>query len=154
MPRINLVKAIVRYRPINPARQFVRGRENIENQTRYLLLQKATDTYLQENVGKWECVGGMIKPKETSIEAITREMTEETGLPNKSFKIVRQLPTRTSNDSICDVYLIDVSSTKIKLSEEHSEYQWFKAEEVKKQDLVKYADLLLEFFNNPEKYFN
>lgn len=158
MKELRLVKAIVRYRPINPARKFVQGNVSADSQARYLLMQKAIDAYFSQNVGKWECVGGRIKPKETSIDAITREMTEETGLGRDKFKIVKQLPilnmTDEEYDSHCDVYLIDATSTEITLSEEHSEYRWFKAEDIKKQALVKYAGILLEFFNNPEEYFN
>jgi hypothetical protein len=42
----------------------------------------------------------------------------------------------------------------VKLSGEHSDYRWLKASDIKNMPLVLYADLLLEFFNNPEKYLN
>lgn len=151
MQKINLVKAIVRYRSsVSPAQRFVYGDGKRENSTRYLLLRKAKDPNPKNN-GKWECSGGLIDPGESSRETIEREVKEETGL---AFRVVKQLPTLESDKSVCDVYLIDASSMDVILSSEHSDYQWFKAEDVQKQDLVAYADLLLEFFNNPEKYFN
>ena len=155
MQKLNLVKAIVRHRTsVVWTQKFLYGTGRKEDSSRYLLLQKAKDTN-SENIGKWECPGGRIKPKETSIEAITREMTEETDL---TFRVVKQLPTKTARgekyDSHCDVYLIDVASMNVKLSTEHSDYRWMKAEDIQKQNLVLYADLLLEFFNNPKKYLD
>jgi len=154
MKKLKLVKAIIRYKPAAFQREFV-GRNPIRGSSeRYLLLKKAADEYFPENIGKWECVGGIIKPKETSIETITRKMTEETGLEKKQFKIIRQLPTLKSDKNRCNVYLIDVASMNVRLSNEHIDYKWVKSEDVQKQDLVLYVDLLLEFFNNPKKYLN
>jgi len=151
MQKINLVKAIVRHTPVNFTRNFVQGAPDRKNSVRYLLLKKAEDKFFPENIGKWEFVGGVIKPRETSKEAIAREMKEETGLEGK---IVRKLPTLKSDKSICEVYLINANSMDVKTSAENSDYRWLKAEDIKKQDLVLYASLLLEFFNNPEKYLN
>jgi len=157
MQKLNLVKAIVRYNPsINPSEKFRYGNGKDGSSTRYLLLQKAIDAYFPENIGKWECIGGIIKPKGTSIETITRKITEETGLKKEKFQITKQLPTLRMTDkdydSHCDVYLIDVSSMNVILSPEHSDYNWSKIEDIKIRPLVLYANLLLEFFNNPEKY--
>ncbi len=159
MKEINLVKAIVRYRPSAIWKQrFVYGSERREDPTRYLLLQKAKDKFFPENIGKWEFCGGLVKKTETSEQAIKREMKEEIGLKEEKFMIVKQLPALTKEDEKydfhCDVYLIDVSSNTLHLSDEHSDYIWKKAEEIKDMPLVLYADLLLEFFNDSERYFN
>jgi 8-oxo-dGTP pyrophosphatase MutT (NUDIX family) len=155
MKELKLVKAIVRYCPsVTWNRRIVYEHPSKNDPTRYLLMQKAIDAYFPENIGKWECVGGIIKPGETSIEVITRKMTEETGLKRDKFEIVKQLPTLRSRESVCDVYLINAASMTIKFSKEHSDFCWKKAEDVKNMPLVLYADLLLEFFNNPKKYFN
>ncbi len=156
MPKIGLVKAIVRYRSSFAwTQKFVHGNRNKEHSTRYLLMQKAKDKFFPENIGKWEFVGGLVERGETSKQAITREVKEETGL---EFRVVKQLPTLRKADkkyeSTCDVYLIDVASMNVKLSPEHSDYRWMKAEDIQKQDLVLYADLLLEFFNNHQRYLD
>lgn len=159
MKKINLVKAIVRYRPSAIWKQrFAYGIEREEDPTRYLLMQKAEDKFFSENAGKWECSGGLVKKTETSRQAITREVKEEIGLKKEEFMIIKQLPPLKKKDGKydinCDVYLIDTSSLSVKLSPEHSDYIWKKAEEIKNMPLVLYADLLLEFFNNSERYFN
>jgi 8-oxo-dGTP diphosphatase len=120
---------------------------------KYLLLKKASDRYFPENVGKWECSGGTIEEGETSEQTITREVRRETGL---EFKIDKKITTLRqideAYDSICDVYLIKAKSHNVKLSDEHSDYKWIKADKVKDMPLVLYASLLLEFFNNEGKY--
>jgi len=133
--KLRLVKALVRHNG------------------KYLLLKKSRDKYFPENVGKWECSGGLIEKGETSRQTILREVRKETGL---EIKVIKKLPTLRQTDkfydSRCDVYLIDVNSEDIKLSDEHTEYQWLRADEVRNVQLVLYASLLLEFFNNPKKY--
>jgi len=134
--KLRLVKAIVRHN------------------NEYLLLKKEKDEFFPENIGRWECTGGLMKKGQTSRKRIIDKLKAETGL---DYKKIKKLPTlrMTSKDydSKCDVYLIDVNLKEIQLSDEHSDYKWIKAEDVKNMDLVLYANLLLEFFNNPKKYF-
>jgi 8-oxo-dGTP diphosphatase len=135
--KIRLVKALVRHNG------------------KYLLLKKSRDKYFPENIGKWECSGGLVNQRETSRQAILREVKRETKL---DIKRVKKLPTLRQidkdYDSKCDVYLIDTNSNEVSISDEHTEYQWIRAEEVKNMQLVLYASLLLEFFNNEGKYLN
>ena len=135
--KLKLVKALVRFNG------------------KYLLLKKARDRFFPENIGKWECSGGLIEEGETSRKTIIRKKKKETGL---DIKKIKKLPTirmtDKSYDSKCEVYLVDVSSEAVSISDEHSEYQWIKADEVKNTPFVLYASLLLEFFNNPNKYLD
>jgi 8-oxo-dGTP diphosphatase len=125
----------------------------IKHRDRYLFLRKAEDKYFSENIGKWECSGGTIKEGETSIDAILREVGRETGLEVKVNKELPKLRMTDENyDSECDVYLLESKSEDIKLSSEHSDYIWVYANEVRNMNLVLYASLLLEFFNNSERY--
>lgn len=157
MQKLHVVKAIVRYQPsVNTTPKFRYGNGENGSSTRYLLLKKQEDEN-PEAIGKWECAGGRIKPRETPLEAIAREIKEEIGIEiGRNAKIFKQFPTLKDiskrYDLECDVYLIEAYSMTIKLSSEHSDYAWKKAEEVKNMNLVPYANLLLEFFNNPEKY--
>jgi len=135
MKVFNVVKAIVRYKD------------------KFLFLKKAKDP-IQENIGKWECSGGRIQDKEDPKKAVLREVEEETGLQCKIIKKLAFLNMKTNEyDSRCGCFLLQANVDKVKLTEEHSDYKWIKAKKVKDINLVLFAGLLLEYFNNPEKYF-
>ena len=135
---INIAKALIRYNG------------------KYLMLRKADDAYFQENIGKWECPGGEIEENETPEQTILREVKEETGF---ICKIIKELPSLGMVDenynSYCRVYLLEAPEENITLNtKEHTNYQWTKPEQVKDLELALYVSLLLEFFNNPDTYFN
>jgi 8-oxo-dGTP diphosphatase len=134
-------------------RKIILTRALVRNNGKYLLLKRAKDDFLPENVGKWECPGGRLEESEKPSEQILREVEEETGL---KCKIIRELPFMLMKteaiDSNCFIFLLEASSRDVKLSEEHSEFKWLKAEEVKNMEMVKFATLLLEYFNNEEDY--
>jgi len=132
---IKIAKALVRYKG------------------KYLLLKKAEDAYFPENIGKWEFPGGIIE-NETPEECILRKTKDETGF---DCKIVKELPelrmTDENYDSHCKVYILEAPQKEITLdSKKHSEFIWVEPQEVKTTDLVLYANLLLEYFNNPNVY--
>ena len=115
-------------------------------------MKKAKDI-LPENNGKWECSGGKIKDKEDPQDTILREIKEETGLECKIIKELPILHMRNEKvDSVCRVYLLEAPSDKVRLSEYHSDYRWVNPKEVKKIELVMFADLLLKYFNNEKEY--
>jgi len=86
-------------------------------------------------------------------EVMLRESKRETGL---NCKIIKELPficmRDEKYDSNCYIYLLEADSDQVTLSEDHSEFTWIKPEEVKNMKLVKFASLLLEYFNNQEMY--
>jgi 8-oxo-dGTP diphosphatase len=120
---------------------------------KYLLLKRAKDP-IPSNVGKWECSGGRIE-NETPSENVIREVFEETGLKCKIVKELPFLSAKTSEIySECNCFLLEADSSDVQLSEEHSEFKWVDASEVKNMNLVMFASLLLEFFNNEEEYLS
>jgi 8-oxo-dGTP pyrophosphatase MutT (NUDIX family) len=153
MTKIDLVKIIVRYVPsfIQEQRLYGHGTKQNGDSTTYLWLKKAEDDN-PESIRKWECAGGKLKPKETPMRALTREMKEELKwIINKDYRFVGWLePIRN-----CAVGLVNAVSDKIdlsNLSSKHSDYIWNKKEESKKLDVVPYADLLFPYLNNPEEH--
>lgn len=134
-------------------RKIILTRALVRKDGKYLLLKRARDDFLSENVGKWECPGGKLEEGERPGEQILRECEEETGM---KCKMIRELPfmsMKTSEvDSNCFIFLLEAPSEKVKLSDEHSEFKWVKASEVKEMKMVKFASLLLEYFNNEESY--
>ncbi len=128
----------------------------IRHNGKYLLLKKAEDAYFPENIGKWECSGGEIEESKTPEETILRETKQETEL---DCKIIKELPelriTDKNYDSHCKIYLLEAPQKDITLDpKKHSEFTWVEPQEVKTMDLVIYANLLLEYFCNPEKYLD
>ena len=119
---------------------------------KYLFLRKVNDM-IKENNGKWECAGGKLKPKEDPKKQILKEVFQETGL---KCKIKKELPFISMKDnkydSNCYCFLLEAPNNKIKLSKEHNNYKWVKAKKVNKLNLVLFANLLLEYFNNEDYY--
>ena len=57
------------------------ARAIIRYKDKYLLLKKARDEVISENIGKWETPGGIID-KDGPEKTILREVEEEIGLRN------------------------------------------------------------------------
>jgi len=101
----------------------------ILNQDKVLLLKRSD---FDDDGGSWEFTGGSIDQGETPIEALIREVNEETGISDLVINHLLYV-TMTDRDIIIVAYVCSSETTKITLSEEHSEYVW-----VAKPDLVKY----------------
>jgi 8-oxo-dGTP diphosphatase len=135
-------------------RKIILTRALIKNKEgKYLLLKRAKDDFLPESIGKWECPGGRLDEGEKPNEQILREVLEETGLKCKTIRELPFMSMKTNEiDSNCFIFLLEAVNEKVKLSEEHSEFKWLKANEVRDLKMVKFASLLLEYFNNEESY--
>jgi len=101
----------------------------ILNQDKVLLLKRSD---FDDDGGSWEFTGGSIDQGESPIEALVREVNEETGISDLVINHLLYV-TMTDRDIIIVAYVCSSETTKITLSEEHSEYVW-----VAKPDLVKY----------------
>lgn len=107
----------------------------ITNQEEELLVLKRTDD------SKWGIPCGWVDVGETPFETATREAKEETGIvikplgyitiaakgPDKYPKLVHQIDILVATESV-------KKNTKIKLSHEHSEYNWIVESEKDKID--------------------
>ncbi|MEI7667654.1 MAG: NUDIX hydrolase [Erysipelotrichaceae bacterium] len=101
----------------------------ILNQDKVLILKRSE---LDDDGGTWEFTGGSIDHNESPIDALRREVYEETGI---SDLVIEHLlyAVKTNRDIIIIEYVCSSNTTKITLSEEHSDYAW-----VAKSDLNKY----------------
>lgn len=87
--------------------------------------------------GKYQVPGGMVEPGEDFMDALLREVHEETGLSVKPIvpvMIDSWMPTieGVPHQIFGIFYLCTTSTDKIKLSHEHDDYAWIKPSEVSK----------------------
>jgi len=123
----------------------------IVNEGKILFIQRAK----KPGKGKWGFPGGSLKERETSLQAIKREIKEETGL---DIEIKRKLGTylylnKNSEYSI-DCFLAESRNSKLKLDpREIIDAKWLKPEEGLNLDLTSTSrQVLIDFLNkNKEK---
>ncbi|MBE2279861.1 MAG: NUDIX pyrophosphatase [Ignavibacteriaceae bacterium] len=97
-----------------------------EDHHSFLVLKRAeTENY----PNLWQPVTGRVHENESAIQGAMREIKEETGLMPKKLWVVPQVNTffspLTDSVNLIPVFLALVDEREeVKLSEEHSEYQW------------------------------
>jgi 8-oxo-dGTP diphosphatase len=80
--------------------------------------------------GKWQLPGGRMKQGEEILEAINREVFEETGLKDiNTIKLLQawhgyRKEIIPENEIILITFLCENESEEVVLSEEHSEFKW------------------------------
>ncbi len=87
------------------------------------------------NKGKWDVPGGRINPEEPFLEGLRREVLEESGLevePTELWGIFETFPTiKGEACHIIRIYhLCRPVTIDIKLSGDHSEYEWIDPKDV------------------------
>jgi 8-oxo-dGTP pyrophosphatase MutT (NUDIX family) len=89
-------------------------------------------------IQKWEFPQGKIEKGEKQIEALKREIKEETGI--EDIKIVKGFNSKTHYQFVRDEYLVNktvdyylgITDKEVVLSSEHEKYCWCTYEEAKK----------------------
>lgn len=92
-----------------------------------LILRRAN--YMRKFGGYWGLVGGSIDNKDkNSKEAIIREIKEETGIElsfNEKHKMKMLEKCKLDDNSDTEYWIVHLESTPdIKISREHSKYEW------------------------------
>lgn len=98
----------------------------------YLLLRRADDELVYP--GLWQMVTGQIEENETAYNAVLRELHEETNLSPKELFTVPFISSfydyRKDTIQLIPVFAASVQSdSQVRLSHEHSEYEWLGFEE-------------------------
>jgi dATP pyrophosphohydrolase len=98
---------------------------------KFLLLKRSDNAKIYPGI--WQMITGTIESHEHTKDTLIRELEEETGLkPQKIYSIPRINTFYLAiADKICmsPVFLAIVVDTKVKISDEHTEYKWASFEE-------------------------
>ena len=116
----------------------------IDNTKRFLLSKK--------NNGKWDFLGGGINHNEDPIEALRREVKEETGLeiiyisPTPKYFITASKFKREGYIANV-IYEIKLRNLEFTPSDECVEFRFFSSDEAKKEDIYPQVEIFIKVFN-------
>lgn len=88
----------------------------------YLLLKRP-----EERGGYWTPITGHVEKGEQLLDALVREIEEETGITNTTYTIDLRVPFRyrQGDDEVEEhAFAVQVEERDIRLSKEHTEYEW------------------------------
>ena len=103
------------------------------NKDKVLILRRAN--YMRKFKTQWGFPGGSfdIKKDKNSKDTAIRELKEETGIEltwNESYNCKKYESIKNEDNSISDYYIttLEAHIDDIKLSKEHSKYEWFNSD--------------------------
>jgi 8-oxo-dGTP diphosphatase len=108
----------------------------IERDTAILLLQRSATK--DHGAGEWEFVSGRVESGESALEAVKREIAEETSLqvevlfPFDTFSFLRG---EAKEELIGITFLCRYVGGELQLTEEHGQGQWVSTEQVLHMEL-------------------
>ncbi len=106
----------------------------INEKNEYLVLTKAKSEIIDAKAfGNYDLPGGRLEFGESLAEALSREVFEETGIRRyKLDKVINATTIMTDENQQLTIitYLIKTKEEKVTLSQEHTSYNWFSAENV------------------------
>jgi len=105
-------------------------------QGKLLILKRGSTAPWMPN--KWSLVGGSVDAGETPEEAAYRECVEETGLKPK--QLTYQYEKQTKSIGIIYYFTAKLSTNKIVLDYENSEYAFISKSDIKKFDFVPHVE--------------
>jgi|ETN02SMinimDraft_4_1059925.scaffolds.fasta_scaffold121767_2 ADP-ribose pyrophosphatase YjhB (NUDIX family) len=118
----------------------------IKKGNKFLILKRSADDKNRPNC--WDFPGGNLEFGENAMEALKREIKEESNLSVKNIKPLQVISEKDKKKNLFWVrigYTSEYSGGEVKISEEHNDYKWVtKAEFLKLES----ADYLMEFAKN------
>lgn len=113
----------------------------------YLFLRRSAKLSTDSNEVSWDIPGGRINPDEALLDALSREIEEETGYKITSIPLLLY-----SQDIFVDAknlhvvrltYVINEEVPSINLSDEHIEYKWVKGTDINNVEAEPYLAEIL-----------
>ncbi|MBP9095306.1 MAG: NUDIX domain-containing protein [Ignavibacteria bacterium] len=102
---------------------------------KFLCLKRNDDALIYPGI--WQIITAKIEKDEKAYDTAKRELFEETGLHPKQLFIGPSINQFYSlrNDSInlIPIFIAEVDSTEVKISDEHSEFEWLSFEDTYKR---------------------
>lgn len=124
----------------------------IKDGDRFLLVKRNSKNRFEP--GKWGFVGEAVEYGEDIIDALKRGIREEVGLELKSQKLLsvhsfifQSQYNDKERHAIVIVFLCEVENNKVKINNEAEEFGWFKLDEIKKLNLVKNNEIIIDELN-------
>ena len=114
---------------------------------KYLLLQRATPYLAHDTDCKWDIPGGRINAGEPHLEALRREIMEETGLTMTGVERVIGVQYILRNPEIHVVRITYIASAtgEVKLDpKEHKNFGWFALDEIRAMNIDHFLDPILK----------
>ncbi|MFB6226181.1 MAG: NUDIX domain-containing protein [Candidatus Paceibacteria bacterium] len=113
-------------------KQFCATKAFINYEGKILILRESEE-YKGKDAGDWDIPGGRIKPGESPIESLRREIREETNLSvqvGEPFYIASWEP-RVNGEQwqiIGTTLKCNTNTNKVSLSKDHDKYKWIEPE--------------------------
>ncbi|MBR9692147.1 NUDIX hydrolase [Candidatus Woesearchaeota archaeon] len=118
----------------------------VMNDGKLLVLKRRPNDVQKPSI--WEIPGGRLEPGEDPIEGIKRETKEETGLDIEVHHPIniRHFERDDKQTITMLIFLCKAKDTNVKLSEEHTDFEWVPIENCKEK--------LTDFFHKEVDIFN
>lgn len=119
----------------------------IENEAGEMLFLRRAQTMSGETRPHWDIPGGRIDPSESLMQALAREVQEETGMTLVDNPVL--LAAQDIFVSEKDFHTVRLTyrghaSGEVKISDEHSEYIWMNVDEALTSELDPYTREVLK----------
>ena len=108
----------------------------ILDKDRRILLLKRSNFEDQWQPNKWAVVGGKVESGEDEVEAVKREIKEETGIDIETF--IEKFVIQRSSDAVEHIYVAKYSGEPedVELNQEHNGFMWVRYAEIRYLDTV------------------
>ncbi len=126
---------------MNNIKIFVATKAFLIHNGKVLLLRESNQYQDGTNAGKFDVVGGRVKPGQRFDESLLREIKEETGLEAKigrPFYVDEWRPEKNGEiwHIVGTFFECEVDSDQVQLSEDHDDYKWIEPETFMEQGVI------------------